>query len=62
MDLFPCVGTPLIATMPHFYNADPSLMEKIESGLYPEKSKHEIYIDMETVRWLLHTEMFYNKC
>lgn len=50
MDLYPCVGTPLLASMPHFYNADPSLLDKIESGLSPDKSKHEIYMDMETVK------------
>lgn len=49
MDLFPCVGTPLIASMPHFLHGDPSLLENIASGLNPEKDKHIIYIDMETV-------------
>lgn len=49
MDLFPCVGSPLIASMPHFLHADPSLLENIASGLNPEKEKHIIYIDMETV-------------
>lgn len=49
LDLFPCVGTPLVASMPHFLNGDPSLLENIGSGLSAEKDKHIIYIDMETV-------------
>lgn len=49
MDLFPCLGTPLVATMPHFYNADPSFAEAIATPMTPEKEKHQIYIDMETV-------------
>lgn len=49
MDLYPCLGTPIIASMPHFYNADPSLAEAVESGMHPDKESHQIYIDMETV-------------
>lgn len=49
LDLFPCLGTPIIASMPHFLNADPKLTEAIASGMHPDKEKHTIYIDMETV-------------
>lgn len=49
MDLFPCMGTPLVASMPHFLNADPKFLESIASGLAPDRSKHIIYIDMETI-------------
>lgn len=49
MDLFPCVGVPLVASMPHFWNGDDSLFEKIESGLYPDKDKHEIFVNFEVV-------------
>lgn len=49
MDLYPCLGSPIIASMPHFYNADPSLIEAIESGMHPDKESHQIFIDMETV-------------
>lgn len=34
---------------PHFYNGDPSLLEKVESGLEPDKEKHEIRVDFEIV-------------
>lgn len=49
MDLFPCMGTPLVASMPHFLNADPKLAEAIKSGMEPDREKHIIYIDMETI-------------
>lgn len=53
MDLFPCVGVPLIVSMPHFYNADPSIAEKIAEGMHPNKEKHQIFIKMEKVRGVL---------
>lgn len=49
MDLFHCIGTPITVSFPHFYNADPSLLEKIGEGLNPDKKKHETYIHMERV-------------
>lgn len=49
MNLFPCVGVPLVASMPHFWKGDDSLFEKIASGINPEKAKHEIYVDLELV-------------
>lgn len=55
MDLFPCVGAPLTISMPHFYNADPSLLEKIAEGLYPDKQKHQIFLKTDLVsRLKLH--------
>lgn len=55
MNLWPCLRSPLIGSMPHFYNGDPKLLDAIESGLHPEKDKHEIFIDMEPVRNLNYT-------
>lgn len=49
MDLFPCVGVPLVASMPHFLNGDPSLFENVASGINPIKEEHEIYVDLELV-------------
>lgn len=49
MDLFPCVQVPVTISLPHFYQADPSLLENIASGLKPVKEKHEFYINMELV-------------
>ncbi|XP_020708289.1 sensory neuron membrane protein 1 isoform X2 [Athalia rosae] len=46
MDLYKCVGTPVVATLPHFYLADPSYLETV-SGLHPVKEDHEISIDFE---------------
>lgn len=47
-NLFKCLGAPLIASMPHFYNADPALLDAVD-GLYPDQDKHEIFVDFELV-------------
>ncbi|EDW09217.2 uncharacterized protein Dmoj_GI19165 [Drosophila mojavensis] len=39
MDLRRCSGTPLMASLPHFYQADPRLVEQVE-GLSPTAAKH----------------------
>ncbi|XP_001986282.2 sensory neuron membrane protein 1 [Drosophila grimshawi] len=39
MDLVRCSGTPLIASLPHFYGADEYLLEQVE-GLAPTAAKH----------------------
>ena len=49
MNLEPCYrkdDAPLAISFPHFYQADPKLLERVE-GLNPEKSKHEFYMDVE---------------
>lgn len=48
-DLFKCVGSPMFGSLPHFYLSDPALLEKIESGLSPDKEKHGIYMHFELV-------------
>lgn len=48
MDLSLCKETPMIASMPHFLNADPKLLQDVE-GLQPDVKKHGIYIDFEIV-------------
>lgn len=49
MNLFPCHEAPIVVSLPHFYNADPEVSAKIESGLEPDKEKHMIYVDLEIV-------------
>lgn len=49
MDLFPCVQVPITISLPHFYQADPSLLSNIASGLEPIREKHEFYINIELV-------------
>lgn len=49
IDLYRCGGIPMIASLPHFYLADPKLVEDIESGISPVKEKHEIAMLFELV-------------
>nr|AVM18969.1 sensory neuron membrane protein 1 [Holotrichia parallela] len=46
MDLRKCSG-PVVASMPHFYNCDPSYANGVK-GVYPDKDKHELYLLFET--------------
>lgn len=48
-DLFRCSGTPMFGSHPHFYGADPKLLEGIESGLNPNKEEHAISMLVEIV-------------
>lgn len=48
MDLSLCNETPMIASMPHFLNGDPKLLQDVD-GLQPVENKHGIYIDFEIV-------------
>ncbi|KAJ8687778.1 hypothetical protein QAD02_023572 [Eretmocerus hayati] len=46
MDLFKCVGAPLIASHPHLYEADEEYANSVD-GLNPSKEKHQIFLDFE---------------
>lgn len=46
IDLMPCSGAPMIASQPHFYDSDPSLVYSV-NGLSPDKEKHSVQIDFE---------------
>lgn len=48
IDLKPCVGAPLVASLPHFYDADPVLLKGVD-GLSPDVEKHGTEIDFELV-------------
>lgn len=54
-DLFRCVGSPLFGSLPHFYLADPELVNNFASGLNPNKEEHGIYIHFETVCFYVNT-------
>lgn len=49
VDLTPCVGAPIIITLPHFFDADESYLEGVR-GLRPDPSKHGIEFYLEPVR------------
>lgn len=42
-------GAPAFMSLPHFYNADPSILEYI-SGLAPNPKEHLTYLDLHP-RW-----------
>ncbi|XP_011306891.1 sensory neuron membrane protein 1 [Fopius arisanus] len=44
IDLFPCLGAPMIASLPHFYLADPIYLSQVD-GLRPKKEDHEIFMN-----------------
>ncbi|XP_023315904.1 sensory neuron membrane protein 1-like isoform X1 [Trichogramma pretiosum] len=46
MDLYKCVGVPLIATLPHFYLTDKQYLTMVD-GLKPNPDQHKIFIDFE---------------
>ncbi|KAG4077516.1 hypothetical protein HA402_002943 [Bradysia odoriphaga] len=46
-DLFDCIDAPLILSLPHFYNADPSILCQFQSGLNPNQNEHAFYMDYE---------------
>lgn len=56
LDLFNCMGTPIVATLPHFLDTHPSLLENVGSGLNPKRKDHElaVYIDLVSFRFLLY--------
>lgn len=57
-----CAGFPIGVSYPHFYQADPKLVEAVE-GSYPDKEKHESHFYIEPVSsktLLLYTEFSAN--
>lgn len=48
-DLYHCVKTPMFGSLPHFYDADPSLVAKFASGIEPNADKHRIFLEFESV-------------
>lgn len=51
IDLFKCSGSPMFASLPHFYLTDPKVLAGIESGLNPNEEEHGIAMLVEIVRF-----------
>lgn len=52
LDLGPCrEGAPVAMSTPHFLDGDPEYIE--QSGLTPDRAKHETFMRIEPVRFLL---------
>ncbi|XP_049943966.1 sensory neuron membrane protein 1-like isoform X3 [Schistocerca serialis cubense] len=47
LDLSPCAGAPVIATLPHFYLASETYLQTV-SGLRPTKENHELFMVFES--------------
>lgn len=57
LDLFNCIGVPIIASLPHFFDAHPSLLENIQSGLHPNRKSHEIFASIDLVRIIFNLKI-----
>lgn len=55
--MFPCIGAPMIGSQPHFYGADPSLLEHFSGGISPNKEEHAIFLHFETVNGLIYFQI-----
>lgn len=58
IDLFHCSGVPMISSLPHFYLADPKLLDGIASGLNPSKEKHGVELFFEVVSYFFVSFFF----
>ena len=47
-------GAPLVGSNPHFYNAIPKYINGVE-GMRPDKEKHETFVLLESVGFLLYS-------
>lgn len=45
-------GAPAYLSFPHFYQADPALLDAVE-GLKPEKEKHQTYFLIQPVSYMV---------
>lgn len=49
MDLFQCIATPIVISLPHFYKADPEILKELGTGLNPNKEEHAVFLHFESV-------------
>jgi len=54
MDISRCKkGAPIVLSAPHFYKADPYLVNHEVKGLRPEKALHETFLEIEPLTGLV---------
>lgn len=49
-NMFNCLGSPVVISMPHYFDADPEILTHFDSGLNPNRKDHAVYIHFESVR------------
>jgi hypothetical protein len=52
-------GAPAYLSFPHFYQADPALLDAVE-GLKPEKEKHQTYFLIQPVSSMINLICYYS--
>jgi len=50
--LFILIDAPVYLSFPHFYKADPKLLEDVE-GLSPDQEKHETFLKIQPVSTII---------
>lgn len=58
IDLFPCLEVPIVGSKPHFLDADPALLSKV-NGLNPNWDDHAVYVHFEMVCKYYHPFNFF---
>jgi hypothetical protein len=54
---YPCTGAPLLASKPHFLDADEKLVTDLD-GLKPDRNEHDLYLHLEMVSALFGSHIF----
>jgi len=52
------IDAPVYLSFPHFYKADPKLLEDVE-GLSPDQEKHETFLKIQPVSTILFKNLNY---
>lgn len=53
-DLYHCMHAPFVGSLPHFFDADPKLVENIAEGINPNADRHGVFIEVDPVIHVFH--------